>query len=76
MNILLTNDDGIRAEGLKVLYEKLKDFCEISIVAPEGEQSGVGHGITLSDPLRVRKENRKTVSRLFDEYSISKADME
>lgn len=51
--ILLTNDDGIDAPGLYALYLALKDFGEVTVVAPSTEQSAVGHAITLSDPLRV-----------------------
>lgn len=55
MKILLTNDDGINAQGLTVLRDKIKEIAEVMVVAPETEQSAVGHAITLSDPLRVRK---------------------
>ncbi|RUM87616.1 MAG: 5'/3'-nucleotidase SurE [Thermodesulfatator sp.] len=54
MKILLTNDDGIYAEGLCALYRALSPEHEVVIVAPEAERSAVGHAITLSDPLRVR----------------------
>ena len=55
MKILLTNDDGILAEGLVALHEELKGDFEISVVAPETEMSAVGHAISLSNPLRVRR---------------------
>jgi len=55
MRLLLTNDDGILAEGLIALYEELKGDFELSVVAPETEMSAVGHAITLSHPLRVRR---------------------
>ncbi len=55
MRILLTNDDGIRAKGLSALYEAIKEIAEVIVVAPETEQSAVGHAITLSDPLRVKE---------------------
>jgi 5'-nucleotidase len=55
MRILLTNDDGILAEGLVALHEELKGDFEISVVAPETEMSAVGHAISLSNPLRVRR---------------------
>lgn len=54
MNILLTNDDGIGAEGIFALYQSLKDIGKVTIVAPDTERSAVGHAITLSDPLRVK----------------------
>ncbi len=53
MRILLTNDDGIHARGLEALYCELKDIAEVKIVAPEVEQSAVGHAITIYNPLRV-----------------------
>jgi len=61
MRILLTNDDGILAEGLIALYEELKGDFELSIVAPETEMSAVGHAITLSNPLRVRQFKRNGI---------------
>jgi len=58
MKILLTNDDGIYAEGIRALYGALKDIGDVTVVAPDAERSAVGHAITLSDPLRVKKVNR------------------
>lgn len=55
MKILLTNDDGFYAPGIQALYSKLKSIADVWIVAPEREQSAVGHAITLSDPLRVKE---------------------
>ena len=55
MKILLTNDDGIFSEGIRALYESLKQIGKVTIVAPDTERSAVGHAITLSDPLRVKK---------------------
>jgi 5'-nucleotidase len=49
----LTNDDGIYAPGLYALYLELRKLGEVIVVAPDSEQSAVGHAITLSDPLRV-----------------------
>lgn len=53
MKILLTNDDGVRFEGLWVLYERLLDRHQVTVVAPDRERSAVGHGITLSEPIRT-----------------------
>ena len=58
MRLLLTNDDGIYAKGIEVLYEELRRDHEVLVVAPETEQSAVGHAITLMDPLRVKPVNR------------------
>ena len=55
MRILISNDDGIHAPGIAALYEAVKDLGEIHVVAPSGEQSAVGHAITLSDPIKTRK---------------------
>jgi 5'-nucleotidase len=58
MRILLTNDDGIYAKGIEVLHEYLSKDHDVIVVAPETEQSAVGHAITLTDPLRVKSINR------------------
>jgi len=55
MHVLLCNDDGIYAPGLAALAVEIKKFAEVTIVAPDREQSAVGHAITLSDPLRVNE---------------------
>ena len=55
MKILLTNDDGIYAPGLAALYRELKHLGDVVVVAPESEQSAVGHAITLMTPLRVKE---------------------
>ncbi len=54
MRILVTNDDGIYSEGLKLLAEALADIGEIIVVAPDREQSASGHSLTLHRPLRVQ----------------------
>ena len=60
MRILLTNDDGIHAEGLKSLEAIARALSDdIWIVAPEYEQSGASRALTLSDPIRVRKEGER-----------------
>lgn len=55
MLILVTNDDGIYAPGLAALYQELRQLGEVMVVAPESEQSAVGHAISLSTPLRVKQ---------------------
>ncbi len=56
MRILLTNDDGIHAEGLAVLERIARTLSDdIWIVAPETDQSGLAHSLTLSEPLRLRE---------------------
>lgn len=53
MKILITNDDGITSAGIGVLANAIREIAEISVVAPDTEQSAVGHAITVSYPLRV-----------------------
>jgi len=55
MRILLTNDDGIYAEGIYAAYKELSKIADVTVVAPDSEQSSVGHGITLFNPLFVKK---------------------
>lgn len=54
MKILLSNDDGIHAPGIQVLYEHIADLGELAVVAPDAERSAVGHAITIADPLKVQ----------------------
>lgn len=54
MRILLTNDDGVYAPGLRALRTELMKLGEVVVVAPASEQSGVGHSITLLNPLLVQ----------------------
>ena len=56
--ILLTNDDGIHADGLNCLRQAVEGLGDIRIVAPESERSAIGHAITLYEPIRVREVNR------------------
>src|SRR5213595_1541262 len=55
--ILITNDDGITAPGLHNLVEAVKDLGKIIVVAPDKPQSGMGHAITIGQPLRLHKIN-------------------
>lgn len=52
--LLLSNDDGVRAEGLTALAEALSPVDALLVVAPATEQSAKSHGLTMHDPLRVR----------------------
>jgi len=56
--ILITNDDGIFAPGIYALWEAMQEVGQTTVVAPDTEQSAVGHAITLSDPLRVEGIHR------------------
>jgi 5'-nucleotidase len=56
MRILITNDDGIHAPGLAVLERIANSLTgDVVVVAPESDQSGVAHSLSLTDPLRLRK---------------------
>ncbi len=55
--ILVTNDDGIAAPGLKVLVEIASQLGKVVVVAPDSPQSGQGHAITIAEPLRLKKVN-------------------
>ncbi|MCX6315801.1 MAG: 5'/3'-nucleotidase SurE [Bacteroidetes bacterium] len=53
--ILITNDDGVTAPGIKNLVEAVKHLGKIVVVAPDKPQSGMGHAITIGHPLRLHK---------------------
>jgi len=59
--ILVTNDDGITAPGIRALIETAEQFGRVVVVAPDKPQSGQGHAITITEPLRLKK------SRIFGE---------
>lgn len=56
-SVLLTNDDGYQAAGLRALADELKDFAEIKIVAPSWERSGAAQSLTLRQPIVCHKIN-------------------
>ncbi len=68
MRILVTNDDGVHAEGLWALVEALKEVGDVVVAAPDREQSAVGTSVTLHHPLRM-KEVRPKISGV-ETYSI------
>lgn len=55
MRILVTNDDGVYAEGIRVLAQHLRTLGEVCVVAPERPRSAAGHSITLHKPLRLHR---------------------
>ena len=66
MRILVTNDDGIHSPGLAVTEDIARSLSDdVWVVAPENEQSGASHSLTLASPLRLRKleERRYAVTR-------------
>lgn len=67
--ILVTNDDGINAPGIRTLVEVLNEIGEVVVVAPDSPQSGMGHAITIDSTLFVRRVNGNNVNQI--EYSCS-----
>jgi 5'-nucleotidase len=55
MHILICNDDGIYAPGIRVLHEAVEPLGRVSVVAPDSERSAVGHAITVSSPLKAKR---------------------
>lgn len=51
--ILVTNDDGITSRGIRLLINLMKELGEVVVVAPDSPQSGMGHAITIGEPLRL-----------------------
>lgn len=71
MRILVTNDDGIYSPGLMALAEVAADFGDIRIVAPDVEQSSMGHAITASRPLSHTRTPIPTTLEDFDAYRVN-----
>ena len=55
MKALISNDDGVTASGILTAKKAVEDLCDTCIVAPETQQSGIGHALTLYEPLRLNK---------------------
>ena len=53
--ILITNDDSIQAKGIANLVEAMRPLGDLLVVAPDKPQSGMGHAITINNPLRLKK---------------------
>ena len=68
MRFLLTNDDGIYAQGLHAIKQELEKYGEVVLIAPLTQQSAVGHTITISDFLKIIPINR---SGAFYGYGVS-----
>ena len=63
LKILITNDDGINAPGIKLLNKVAREFSDdITIIAPEREQSGRSQAMSLSDIIRLRQHEEKVYS--------------
>lgn len=57
MNILISNDDGIGAKGIGYLIKAAQKFGKVYVVAPKSQQSAVGQGITIHEPLQIDRED-------------------
>lgn len=66
--ILITNDDGVYAPGIRALIETIKPLGDILVIAPDKPQSGMGHAITINSTLRIKKIHEETG---YAEYSCS-----
>jgi 5'-nucleotidase len=60
--ILVTNDDGVFSEGIKLLAAALSEIAEVVVVAPDREQSATGHSLTLHRPLRMQQLEKNVYS--------------
>lgn len=69
--ILLCNDDGISAPGIQALAEALDPLGELAVVAPESEQSAVGHAITVRDPVRAHEADFSTSSGPVPAWAVA-----
>lgn len=65
--ILISNDDGIESDGIRALWREIRKFAEVIVVAPHTQQSAVGHSITVSNPIRVRKN---LIDKNFYGYAV------
>lgn len=71
VRILLCNDDGIRARGLQALAAALDELGDLVVVAPESEQSAVGHAITTRDPVRAHEVDFSVPSGTVPAYAVT-----
>ncbi|MEA3495254.1 MAG: 5'/3'-nucleotidase SurE [Bacteroidota bacterium] len=55
--IFVTNDDGINSRGIDALVECMKEYGDVTVIAPNKPQSGVGHAVTMREPISVEKSN-------------------
>lgn len=69
--ILVTNDDGITAPGLRALISVMKEIGEVVVVAPDSPQSGMGHAITIDNTLYSKKVTIDPKNGALAEYSCS-----
>jgi 5'-nucleotidase len=63
--ILISNDDGITAPGIKALVEAVLDIGDVVVVAPDSPQSAMGHAVTISKPIRLEETNHFKYAKSF-----------
>ena len=63
--ILVTNDDGVLAGGLKALIEVASEFGDVIVVAPDDSQSGMSHAITIKQPVRIDSKEEKEGLKIY-----------
>ena len=63
--ILIVNDDGYEAKGLYAMVEAAKDFGEIVVIVPDVVRSGMGHAITMNEPLRIKQYREEDGIRYY-----------
>ena len=68
MNILITNDDGIQADGIIALAKAIKEIANVYVVAPDTQRSATGHAITIHNPIMIKEEY---IEENIKAYSIS-----
>lgn len=62
LRILISNDDGVYAEGIQVLAEAVKEIAEVTVVAPDRNRSGASNSLSLSRPVRLKHLSERTIS--------------
>jgi 5'-nucleotidase len=65
--ILISNDDGIEADGIKALTKEIRRFAEVYVVAPNTQMSAVGHSITMANPIRY---TRNLIDKNFYGFAV------
>ena len=70
MRILVTNDDGIHADGLFALVRAVRHLGEVKVVAPDRERSACGHSMTMRDPLRIKEVNEPALEGI-EAYAVN-----
>jgi 5'-nucleotidase len=68
MRILITNDDGIESNGIRILAHELSKIASVVVVSPKSEKSAVGHSITLHKPIRLE---RVDIGENIEAYSVT-----